>query len=129
MATLFSRSHLAYESHFEQSMRDFFQTLPEKVSFKKDRRRYAGVEAQRLGHGGQTYIASVLGCSRDTVAAGMKELASLPEPEEMSQRSRRPGGGRKSATEAIPELVPNFFLSSNHELPVTRCKKVHSGQT
>jgi hypothetical protein len=49
MATLFSRSRLAYESHFEQSMRDFFQTLPEK-----DRRRYAGVEAQRLGHGGQT---------------------------------------------------------------------------
>lgn len=39
-------------------MRNFFETLSEK-----DQRRYAAVEARRIGHGGIEYIASLLGCS------------------------------------------------------------------
>lgn len=39
-------------------MQSFFKTLSEK-----DQRRYAAVEAQRLGHGGITYVAGILGCS------------------------------------------------------------------
>jgi transposase len=38
-------------------MKAYFDTLNEK-----DRRRYAAIEAMKLGHGGQNYISSVLKC-------------------------------------------------------------------
>jgi hypothetical protein len=47
-----------YKPHIEGRMRAFWQTLSER-----DRRRFAALEAARLGHGGIEYIAEVLGCS------------------------------------------------------------------
>jgi len=38
-------------------MKAYFDTLNEK-----DRRGYTAIEAIKLGHGGQNYISSVLGC-------------------------------------------------------------------
>ena len=46
-----------YDKTIEHEMRLFYESLNEK-----DRRRYAAVEALKLGHGGQVYIAEVLGC-------------------------------------------------------------------
>jgi hypothetical protein len=46
---------------------------------EKDSRRYAAVETQKLGRSGLCYIAKVLGCSRTTIYAGLKELGALPE--------------------------------------------------
>ena len=40
-----------YPVEIEQVMQQFYTTL-----FEKDRRRYAAVEASKLGHGGVTYI-------------------------------------------------------------------------
>ena len=57
---------------------------------------------------GQSYIASVIGCRRDTVARGIAELATLPD-EATENRTRRPGGGRKKETVSAPDLVDNFF--------------------
>ena len=80
-------------------MRAFFETLNEK-----DRRRYAGIEAIKLGHGGQKYISSVLGCHFQTVMAGIDEIVNGSDiPEE---RIRKPGGGRKKITEKNPNLIP-----------------------
>jgi len=62
----------------------------------------------KLGYGGQSYLASVVGCNRDTVASGIAELATLPD-EASENRIRRPGGGRKKATVSEPDLVDNFF--------------------
>ena len=98
-----------YEPAVEASMRLFYQTLSEK-----DRRRYVAVEAQKLGRGGQTYIASVVGCSRATVASGIAELNSLPDAQTQG-RTRRPGGGRKKAT--VNEPQPVEFIVKNHFLP------------
>ena len=42
---------------------------------EKDRRYYAAVEAQKLGHGGIEYIADLLGLSTKTVARGLEELS------------------------------------------------------
>jgi hypothetical protein len=70
-------------------VRGFYQTLSEK-----DRRRYAAVEARRLGHGGVEYVAGVLGCSRRTIERGLHELDELPH-DPAAGRVRRPGGGRK----------------------------------
>jgi hypothetical protein len=78
-----------YEPKVEQRMQAFFQTLSEK-----DRRRYASLEAARLGRGGIEYIAGVLGCSTRTIERGMEELEQLPQ-DPAAGRVRRPGGGRK----------------------------------
>ena len=52
----------SYDAETETAMKRFYDSLSEK-----DRRRYAGIEALKLGHGGQKYIARILGCSRNTV--------------------------------------------------------------
>ena len=71
------------------------------------------MEALKLGWGGQTYLASVVGCSRRTVANGISELQSLADgeqdDEQDDERIRRSGGGRKKITETEPQLVNNFF--------------------
>jgi len=37
------------------------------------------LEALKIGHGGRSYIAEVLGCSRRTVSKGVSEVAELPQ--------------------------------------------------
>jgi hypothetical protein len=78
-----------YEADAEQRMQAFWQTLSEK-----DRRRFAAVEAARLGHGGIEYVAQVLRCSTRTIKRGIDELPQLPD-DPAAGRVRRPGGGRK----------------------------------
>jgi len=43
---------------------------------ERQRRLYAGLESLKLGHGGDTYIASLLGMDPHTVARGRAELIS-----------------------------------------------------
>ena len=100
MAVAFSGK---YSLEIENTMRLFYDTLSEK-----ERRRYVAVEAVKIGYGGQSYIASVVGCSRDTVARGIAELATLPD-DANENRTRRPGGGRKKSTVSEPDLVDIFF--------------------
>jgi hypothetical protein len=80
----------AYAPEIENTMRRFYHSLNEK-----DRRRYAGIEALKYGHGGRSYIAGVLGCSRNTVSKGAREVSGLPT-REVAQRIRKAGGGRKA---------------------------------
>ena len=63
-----------YSQEIEETLRCFYNSLSEK-----DRRRYAGVEALKIGHGGCSYIAEVLGCSRRTVSKGVSEVVDLPQ--------------------------------------------------
>ena len=77
-----------YDSTIEQEMRKFYNTLSEK-----DKRRYAAVEAMKLGHGGIGYIAHILMCSRKTVTQGIKDLQSLSVESDYDPRIRQPGGG------------------------------------
>ena len=93
-----------YPVEIEQMMQEFYATLREK-----DRRRYAAIEARKLGHGGVSYIACVLGCDRNTIQAGMKELERLPEAEAMKNRVRKPGGGRKPYDETYPNIDEQFL--------------------
>lgn len=109
-----------YPPEIEATMRDFYNSLNEK-----DRRRYAGIEALKLGRGGQQYIARVLGCSRRTVRFGAREVSGLSNREVVEQigtarkkpapvRVRRPGGGRKKYLDAHPEVEAQF-LTVLHE--------------
>jgi hypothetical protein len=58
---------------------------------ERQRRLYAGLESLKLGHGGDTYIASLLGMDPHTVACGRQELIS---GDLSSKRVRAAGGGR-----------------------------------
>ena len=77
-----------YAREIEETMKIFYETLSEK-----DRRRYAAVEALKLGHGGQKYICEVLQCDAGTVKRGSEELQNGEiNPKE---RIRKTGGGGK----------------------------------
>ena len=74
-----------YSPEVEQQMRAFYNSLSEK-----DRRRYAAVEAVKLGHGGTEYISSVLGCQPNTIRHGRDDVSLLPE-DEADGRVRKKG--------------------------------------
>jgi len=76
-----------YNSHIEQLLQRYYQSLSEK-----DRRRYAAIEALKLGYGGISYMVHLLGCHAHTIRRGMKELSN--EQAMNSERIRQPGGGR-----------------------------------
>lgn len=59
---------------------------------ERQRRLYAGLESLKLGHGGDAYIASLLGMDPHTVARGRKELMSADLTP--SDRVRVKGAGR-----------------------------------
>ncbi len=91
-----------YSLEVEQQMRRFYRSLSEK-----DRRRYAAVEAFKLGWGGITYISQLFECDDKPIRNGMKEL----EQEAALNQSgiRQAGGGRKSAFETIEGLDAAFL--------------------
>ncbi|MEM6474413.1 MAG: hypothetical protein AAF802_33070 [Planctomycetota bacterium] len=78
----------SYDSAVERHMQALYRTLSEK-----DRRRYAAVEAEKLGHGGVEYIAKLFGCHRDTIRQGRVDIETLPEdPAEGRVRKKGAGG-------------------------------------
>ncbi|MEW1870788.1 ISAzo13 family transposase [Streptomyces caelestis] len=70
---------------------------------ERQRRLYLASEAAALGHGGITAVARMAEVSESTIARGRDELAAGTP---VLGRVRRPGGGRKSAAERDPGLVP-----------------------
>jgi len=96
-----------YDEEHEDTMRLYCASLPED-----HRRRYAAVEALKIGRGGITYVAKVLGMSRRTIYTGIRELEAMDtgdgspprRPSGDAKRIRRPGGGRPRATERQPGL-------------------------
>jgi hypothetical protein len=63
-----------YLPRVEQAMKTFFGSLREK-----DRRRYAAVEAGKLGHGGVEYVSTLLGIDPKTILQGQQDLDALPD--------------------------------------------------
>lgn len=92
-----------YDSEIEETMRRYYNSLSEK-----DRRLYAGLEALKFGHGGRSYVAGILGCSRRTVSKGAREVSNLSK-REIEDRIRETGGGRKSYQEKWTEIDEKFL--------------------
>jgi len=63
-----------------------FATLSEK-----DRRRYAGIEAAKLGHGGIDYISELFDMDPKTVRRGLTELELTEDPAASRIRKKRCG--------------------------------------
>ena len=79
-----------YDASTERWMVNFYGSLSEK-----DRRRYAAVEAAKLGHGGKAYIARLFDCHPDTIAVGAEEVEDLPA-DAAADRVRKKGRPKES---------------------------------
>jgi hypothetical protein len=58
-----------YDPTIEIKMQRLFTTLSEK-----DKRRYAGIEAEKQGHGGIDYISKLFAIDPKTIRRGLQEL-------------------------------------------------------
>jgi len=94
--------HIKYSDDLKRTMKSFYETLSEK-----DRRRYAAIEAMKLGYGGQKYICEILGCNPDTVKTGVEEFTRGISTDE--DRIRRSGGGKKKIIETVANLDEVFL--------------------
>jgi hypothetical protein len=74
----------SYTPEVERMMKRLFGSLKEN-----DRRRYAAIEAAKLGHGGIEYVADVLGCDPKTIRLGLGELEGGDDLD--TGRSRKKG--------------------------------------
>ena len=79
-----------YPAEIEDHMKAFYDSLSEK-----DRRRYAAIEAEKLGHSGVEYVADILGCDAKTIREGRSEVGQLPR-DEAAGRIRKKGGPKES---------------------------------
>lgn len=78
---------------------------------ESQRRKFLGIEAIALGHGGIQAISRLTGASRSTITLGVKEAAvAITDPKarpsaEETGRVRSPGGGRKGVKESNPGIL------------------------
>ena len=79
-----------YPVDVEEHMQVLYRSLSEK-----DRRRYAAIEAEKVGPGGLSYVSKLFGCDPETVKHGQQDLAQLPE-DEAAGRVRKKGGPQAS---------------------------------
>ncbi len=79
-----------YVAGVERHMVKLYGSLSEK-----DRRRYAAVEAEKLGHGGVQYIADLFACDPQTIHHGAQDIEQLPA-DEAGGRIRKKGGSEAS---------------------------------
>jgi transposase len=72
---------------------------------EQQRRWFAAIEAQRLGHGGLRLVALITGLDDETIRRGRRELADelATRPE---GRIRQTGGGRPRVEDQDPGLLP-----------------------
>jgi hypothetical protein len=80
-----------YSTDLEKIMLSHYESLGERT-----RRHYAGLEALKLGFGGQKYIYTLFKMSKNTLSKGISELKSGKNiSEALAGRERKKGGGRK----------------------------------
>jgi hypothetical protein len=84
------KAMVSYPSVVCEHMKVFYDSLSEK-----DRRRYAAVESEKLGHGGVEYVASLLGCDEKTIRSGRSEVSLLPV-DDAEGRVRKKGRPKES---------------------------------
>jgi hypothetical protein len=79
-----------YTAEIEARMVGFFESLGER-----DRRRYAALEATKLGHGGITYISQLFGCDPKTIQQGKSEIDNPPTPDELKRQRKKTAAARR----------------------------------
>jgi hypothetical protein len=77
-----------YGQDIEVKMKRLFATLSEK-----DRRRYAAIEAAKLGSGGVSAISGLFGLDAKTVRRGLTELELADDPVQSRVRKKAVDAG------------------------------------
>ena len=91
-----------YPTEIAEQMKNLYQSLSEK-----DQRRYAAIEAKKLGYGGISYICRLFDCDESSVKHGLSEL-ERPLTNQ-GKRIRRVGGGRKRILDTTPQIEGVFL--------------------
>ncbi len=90
------------DNEIEKAMVALYGSLSEKA-----RRRYAAVEAKKIGHGGILTIATLFGCDQKTIKRGLNEL---DDQDKMKMTGVRvSGGGRLSKMDKM-DGIDEIFL-------------------
>jgi hypothetical protein len=89
----------AGEAHPDRVLHEQMNLLLSRLG-EAERRWYAAVEANRLGHGGARLVSQITGLDEKTIRRGQEEvagsLADVPV-----KRQRRSGGGRPPVEKKI----------------------------
>ncbi len=87
-------------------VREKYEVLRETLN-ERSRRLWAATEARSLGRGGIAAVIAATGMSSATVNKGLSELEAVQSGGAVlpPERIRRPGGGRKRATDKQPGLA------------------------
>lgn len=72
---------------------------------ERTRRIWAAIEATTLGYGGVSAVAAATGLSRNTIAAGMRELHNNKGKALVPVQIRQSGAGRKLVEEIDPTIL------------------------
>ena len=115
----------------EQLRAEYFVLSPDFN--ERARRRWAGFQARKLGHGGQAIVHQATGISYPTIRKGIQEITS---GEEVNRgRLRQPGGGRKSIVDkqsglvqALQDLVESTTRGAPESSLRWTCKSVRNIQ-
>ncbi len=82
----------------------FYKTLNEK-----DRRHFASVESELLGHGSKKYLADLFGINPKTITRGVKAIHNPDMMEVSFGRMRSEGGGRKDYKQKYSNIDEAFL--------------------
>jgi hypothetical protein len=85
----------------EENIKLFFNSLHEK-----DKRRFASLQSEILGHGGKTYMSKLLSISTKTISRGVKEYNNISGEVD---RIRNKGAGRKTFDKIYPDIDKIFL--------------------
>jgi hypothetical protein len=96
-------------------MKWLFKSLNEK-----DRRRYAAVEAAKLGRGGLGYIAELFGMAPKTIRQGRRDLKLTDDAAARSGSQKR--GDVWGSSKSLPGSNSTFSRSSVSTLLVARSR-------
>ena len=105
-----SKSRREERAAAEAKIGERYRSLKSDLT-ERARRLFAASEALAFGHGGIAAVARATGKAPSSIGMGIKEVRAIEDgtaPPMDPTRSRRPGAGRKKATEKDPTLVSDL---------------------
>ncbi len=92
---------------FEITLKKEYGVLSEELS-EKGRRKWAALQAQKLGFGGKGVVHRATGLDYKTINRGLKEIDNVDGLEKGRIRER--GGGRKRLTDRQPDILSSLEM-------------------
>jgi hypothetical protein len=89
------------EDHPNKRLHHHMNVLMSRLD-EQQRRWYAALEAEKIGHGGDGHVSAITGMNVETIRRGRRELAQDLEGRPVD-RIRVPGGGRLPVEKKTPK--------------------------